>query len=511
MPNPLDSPEMKRGAQEDACAETRAREPRAARRFEAGAGLLLLAGIAFFWAFAGLEAYRPLFQTVHGNDPVGYYSWVHSLCFDGDLDFENEYRALNRGRPLAAITWANPDAPRTRTGRLPNYFAMGPGLLWAPFLGAAHVLARDLGGARDGFSQPYHMAVFLALTCYGLAGLLLMYAALRTWFGQIVSAVAALGAWGASPALYYTFPLTASGHACSLFAVSLFLLAWARLRERDGAWAWACIGLTLGIAALVRWQDGAFAVLPALDLWARRGTKGARQTFWLAAGAAAGFAPQMIGWLLVFGTPLILPQGRGFMHWTSPDVPAFFFSRAYGLLTWTPFCGVAMTGLLFAPKGRRAAFAAMGAALLVQVYVNACLYETGWSFGMRRMVNCTPVFAAGFAALLNRFPGRRLSLSLAIVFAVAWNALTILQYAGFVDGVYVNRAFREVARQQGVAVETLKDGAVLPDGTRFDAFAVALRHCFPRGGGPSLRQLYCDKGLVLHALASRMLSLPPPE
>ena len=65
------------------------------------------------------------------SDGIFYYTPLHSLVVDGDLDFANEYRVL--GAPAGYFQ-------RTETGRLPNNFSIGPALLWLPWFVLAHLL-----------------------------------------------------------------------------------------------------------------------------------------------------------------------------------------------------------------------------------------------------------------------------------------------------------------------------------------------------------------------------------
>lgn len=481
------------------------------RHINPGAAAIVGVFVFFFWAFVSLDTYRPMYQTVHANDPVGYYAWIHSMLFDGDLDFENEYRILNRHTDTHQVGWANPDGPRTATGHLPNYFSMGPGLLWAPFLLAIHPIAHDLGGERNGFSQPYHMAVFFAISFYGLLGVLLTYGFLRTWFNRFVSAFAAIAAWAASPALFYTYPDIAMSHSCCMFSVALFLFAWARLRVKTTWWAWSLVGLALGFSALVRWQNVLFAVIPAIDLlWKPDAKKLARLAF-CAAAAVVGFAPQMIGWKVVFGSFFTVPQGPDFIQWLRPHVFAVLFSPAYGLITWTPLCGIAMLAYGWAPKEQRRAYAAMFAAFVLQVYINAAALNLGWTFGMRRMCDCVPLFAAGLAVILLRSGRFSHYAAAGMLVFVVWNFLFVLQYAGFADGVYVDRAVSKLAREQKVSVEALREMRTLPNGQPFNIYRFVYANCFPRGGTPTFRQFVPDKSLVVRLLLNRVLGLAPPQ
>lgn len=466
--------------------------------------VILAAFIIFGVAFAGLGVYRPLEHRIAGVDPVGYFAWGRSLLYDRDLQFANEFRSLNAGATFTPGFVMNPDGPRTATGHLPNLFSMGPGLLWMPFMAAAHLWASVSGAPADGFSQPYHTAVFIANAVYGLLGVLLTYGALRAWFPRAVSAVGALTAWACSPALYYTYAQIAMAHSCSFFAVALFLFAWSRLRGNGSAIPWALIGLSIGLAALVRWQNAAFAVIPAIDLLARHRAKGIAPLAACAAASIVGFLPQMIGWKLVYGSFFTVPQGEAFVDWLHPDWMGLLFSRASGLLIWTPLCAAAIAGLFIWPKANRVCWIALAVAFLVQFYVNSAVPSAGWSFGMRRMVNCTPLFAVGLAQVVTLLPARRLVLFAVFSLFAFWNFLFVLQYGGFIDRYYIQRAAEAEAKRANLTVAELLRSTTLPDGQAFDIRKFAAEHRFPKGGEPTNRQLVTDKLVVLRFLIERL-------
>jgi len=470
------------------------------------AGVLVLA-VLIGTALAGLGVYRPWNHRIAGVDPVGYYAYARSLLFDRDLQFANEYRALNAGATFTEGFLMNPDGPRTATGHLPNLFSIGPGLLWTPFIGVAHIIAASTGAATDGFSRPYQTAVFMANSTYGLLGLALTYLLLRTWFTRPHSALGAFAAWACSPALYYTYAQIAMAHACSFFSVALFLLLWARLRNRDALWPWFLVGAALGVAALVRWQNAAFAVVPAIDLlWYRR-AKGILPLAVCGVASVAAFAPQMIAWQILYGSFLTVPQGDAFVDWLHPDAMATLFSRGSGLIAWTPLCAVAIVGLCWWPRSNRACWIALAVAFVVQLYIDSVVPAAGWSFGMRRMVNCTPLFAVGFAQLAGLAALRIRWPAMGIALFTFWNFLFVLQYGGFIDRYYVERAAREMAAELQVPVQELLQRRELPNGDPFDLRRFANEHRFPRGKELTARQLTVDKLVVIRFLIERLSPL----
>src|SRR6476646_4974011 len=81
---------------------------------------------------------------IYASDEVEGFSWLHSLAFDRDVSFENEYQYFyNSGQvknPGFHETFL--EDRRTATGLRPNFTTMGAALLWSPFYAAGHVAAR---------------------------------------------------------------------------------------------------------------------------------------------------------------------------------------------------------------------------------------------------------------------------------------------------------------------------------------------------------------------------------
>ena len=116
------------------------------------------------------------------GDGVGYYAYIRSLLIEHKLDFANDWRAANesfsmgRVRPDGSI---NP-LDYTRTGHLDNHFAVGPSILWAPFLVPVHYALLTLqrfgiNVQANGYSRPYVVTMALATALYGFLGLLISF------------------------------------------------------------------------------------------------------------------------------------------------------------------------------------------------------------------------------------------------------------------------------------------------------------------------------------------------
>jgi hypothetical protein len=92
--------------------------------------------------------------TIDGGDDTGYYAFLRSIFFDGDLDFFNELRYAHSEKLMP-------------TGYVFNNWQMGQALLFLPFFIVGHLLALLYQGlgypiSVDGYSAPYYLATAVA-------------------------------------------------------------------------------------------------------------------------------------------------------------------------------------------------------------------------------------------------------------------------------------------------------------------------------------------------------------
>ncbi len=386
-------------------------------------------------------------QVMRG-DAVQYYAYLRSMVFDGDLDFQNEYEHFY-GTPDGTASGNVWLTERTPAGRPPNMMSVGPALLWSPIYlltaGAMWTLSL-MGLARppDGFSTGLQLSAGLAGVAYATVGAWLSFLSARRLFSAPVAFWAVLVAWLAGPAVYYSVISPTYSHATSLFAVSLFVLVWLRTIGRHDNRRALMLGLTGGLAALVRWQDAIVLLLPAWELLAGRVEGQVRTPRLVAFGAAAtlgllvAITPQLAAWQAVYGSVLVMPQGGSFMRWSEPAVAQVLFSTRHGLFLWTPAILVATVGLWWLYRRDRVVGGAALVTLAVAVYVNAAVSDwwAGEAFGARRFISYTPLFALGLAALGAKLDsgGHRVALRASAIGLVAYNFLFLLQYQLFMRG-----------------------------------------------------------------------------
>jgi hypothetical protein len=401
------------------------------------------------------------------SDAVQYFSYLHSVFFDGDLDFENEYTYFYfqdpEGRAEFKATFLDLE---TRTGLRINFGPSGTALLWSPFYLAAHLGAlgaRSVGieVAADGLSAPYRWAVALGSAVYAMGGLLLSLRLARRWAPASAALAAVIALWWATPVAYYMYVAPGMSHAVSLFTAALFFFLWP-WAEAGGVGRWAIWGASAGVMALVREQDGFLALaapLAVVTLGRRLPVreKIARFSLFVLA-AAAVFSPQILIYQILYGRPAPAPQVQNKMDWGSPHFLEVLFSPEHGLFFWSPVLLLFLAGAFFLwRKDRRAAFV-LGGALVAEVYISGAVesWTTAGAFGARRFLGTTVLFAVFGAAMIDA--ARRWAPAAAawatLAFLVLWNVSLMAQFGlGLMDRQRL--VWRQVIRNQVIEMPRL--------------------------------------------------------
>jgi hypothetical protein len=440
---------------------------------------------------------------IYASDEIQYFSYLRSLWFDRDVSFENEYQHffeqnVGRGEGFHATFLEQ----YTDAGRRPSFATIGSALLWAPFYAAADVWTRATGGVADGYSPPYIAAVAYGSAFYGFVAVLLSIAAARCIAGP--GLLAGILIWIGSPLLFYMYISPPYSHACSAFAVALFVTIWLSVRETWSIGGAIALGLSGALMAMVREQDMFLALGPAVDflisIWlARSGSvsfsqrsrgptparsRAATTRRARAAGAAdspsginhiqpstpaihsprsiagvisagclafaIGMLPQLLAYKALNGhfAPSRLVARK--MNWTAPHAFDVLLSPEHGFLFWTPLAAFAIAGLIVlsvreSGSLRRIAWCALMMVAL-QIYVSGSVesWTVAGAYGQRRFVALTILLTIGLSALLDAVPrgGWRPMLGVALALCVWWNLALM---AAFGTGM-MNRQRLELRR-----------------------------------------------------------------
>ena len=405
------------------------------------AGRVWLDGPRLALAAAGLLLLGTVYLAV-GGDGYEYYALLRSPALDHDLDFTNDFAGLG-ARPVLSAR-----------GLVTSRVAMGVSIFWAPHFALAHLLARLGLATADGFGPLYEAAVTVASYLYGFAALVAIEGMLRRQTSRAVALLVVFALWLATPLHFYMTANPSMSHAVSVFAATCMVWLWRRARGGDEARRWALVGLLGGLAALVRPQDVVLLAIPLADLALRRGRAILRPLGALVLPPAVLGAAQLGLWLAMYGPDFAaVVREQNLVAATAPHVLDFLFAARHGMLTWTPVWALAILGW-FAWRGRERRIPLLFAAVFaLSVLVNSTTSDW-WgsdSFGQRRMLALTPLFAFGLAELVEWCRRRPLVPLAAVLAALAvWN----LQF----ESVY--NAERVAGKSQAVDLDRLASAQV---------------------------------------------------
>jgi hypothetical protein len=368
------------------------------------------------------------------GDGLSYYVFVHSVWKDHDFDLADDYDHFGM------LTRGDLAVP-TSTGHRRTIYSVGPAVVWGPFFGVGELVGRAqraLGSTPDlsGFGPLHTNAVAFGSLLYGYLALFLIFDLARRYFPAGTALAATLLVLGATFHYWYLVLQPTYAHSASTFFAAAALWLWERGRGKSGALSFLALGLMLGLAMCVRWQNGVFLVLPALDLVSRLRREPERLRAFagyaalLLAGTAIGAFPQMLAWKAIYDEWLLPypPQGPGFVRLHHPWFLETLFTSRHGLLSWTPVFWLGFLGIVPLLWRRFRVFAPLLVPLVLMTWVNMGVadYWGGHSFSNRRFDSLLPIFALGFAAsieVLRRLIAARPRLVLLCAGSalVAWN------------------------------------------------------------------------------------------
>lgn len=376
-----------------------------------------------------LLAHFPLFAASyfwlganHGVDAINHLEYIRSMVIDHDLDIRNDDAILG------GVLGDNPEPDPTQI----NMHGIGPAFVWAPLYLTAHALCGAIGQACNGAARPYLAACTLTSIFLSVLGLVWAYRLSLRFASRGAAFLGVLGiAWGTFLLWYFTGEPTMSHNLSFASAALTFLLI---QRGPSTPLQWFVVGLSIGYSATIRFANALLGAAAIPTLLSPRNEKTSvettlRNAVALGAGAAIAFAPQMYAWWRIFGSPLLVPNGEGFLD----HAPAFLgvlFSPRGGLFTWSPILYLSVIGLFaFRRLGWRTALGFWS--VIILLYVTNARVPDWWggsSFGNRRFCTILPAMAVGLAIFADKAAAlfRRRPL-IAVAFPIAllsiWNVL----------------------------------------------------------------------------------------
>ncbi len=414
---------------------------------------------------------------IYATDEVQYYAYIRSVYFDHDLDFRNEYEhfahlGMSHGDPSvynALLRHRDDDPPvNPNTGKLRNLAPVGAALMWSPGFVLADVgvrIAQRVGVnvVADGYSKPYIWAVCFMTALYALLGLLLTYRLARRFTSMFAATLATITVWLASPLVFYSSIAMPWPHAVAFFLFAAFLTVWLddwdsskqamgmgmadRLAQRP-VYTWVLLGVLGGLMTMTREQLALMMVLLAVEgliaygqTW-RSWPLGGSIPILLKRHALLGacflltLTPQLLKYQILNGRPFPSSVVSGKLKSSGGISPHFFDTLIdvhHGAFLWSPVLLLGIIGLVVLARRHWLLAALLGLGFVVQTYLNGS-FGTTWhlsgAFGFRRLIECTPIFVIGLAALLEYLRVRmgHWPLIVGAAFLIYWNVGLIAQW-----------------------------------------------------------------------------------
>jgi tetratricopeptide (TPR) repeat protein len=380
--------------------------------------------------------------TIDAGDDTGYYAFLRSVFFDGDLDFFNELHYAHSEKFMP-------------TGYVFNNWQMGQALMFLPFFIIGHLLALLYQGlgyplSVGGYSAPYYISTAVASVTFLFAGLVLVFKTLHSFIDKRFALFVTLSIWLASPLIYFSFIRQRMSHTVEFFFAAVLIFSWIHFRRFKDPLRYAVLGAFLGFLCVTRVINIAFFALFAVDmLWSFRSNLKSVATvkkITVLIGAMLGgfflvMLPQILCWYQLNGVPFpprhMKFAGEGLSGITLlpllEKMWALFFSAKWGLLFSMPLAMVGVVGLFLKNEWLKEIRPAL-LAYLAGIFAIVIIYpEDSASYGHRHLVSALPIFALGLGNVLLRISetGSKWGLRVAIIgglSAVMAQFFMVIQY-----------------------------------------------------------------------------------
>ena len=340
---------------------------------------LLLTPLGIFNSWVPPDTHKGYYSitTIDGGDDTGYYAFLRSAFFDGDLDFFNELRYSHSEKLMP-------------TGYVFNNWQMGQAILFLPFFIVGHLLALLYQGlgypiSLDGYSAPYYLATAVASVTFLFGGLILVFKTLHTFIDKRFALLVSLSIWLASPLVYFSFIRQRMAHTTEFFLAAALIFAWVHFRPLAGKALdllnhdtvsstensrnplmvrYALLGAMLGFLCMTRIINIAFFALFAVDLlwsfrreWTTNISEAVKESVILGGAILGGFflvmLPQIVCWNQLNGVPFpprhMKFAGEGLSGISLlpllKNAWALFFSSKWGLVFSMPLIVLGGIGL----------------------------------------------------------------------------------------------------------------------------------------------------------------------
>jgi hypothetical protein len=344
--------------------------------------------------------------TKKWNNPISWDAFGYYLYLPATFIWNDP--ALKDFSPVEKINSQYKNTPtyyqggKTSTGNWMIKYTMGIALLEAPFYFVADLTASSFDYEADGFSEPYQKSVLIAHFFFLILGFVFLRKALLYLFDdKTVALLLMLLLLGTN---YTITAMLTPGMPhipeFALFAIILYLtMLW---HEKSSKKIAAILGVTIGLAVLVRPTDIVVVLLPLLWNVSSLNSLKNKGRFILSNYkfdvlifvffSSSLIFLQLLYWKLAAGKWLLMSYsnnpGEGF-EFFSPYIFKVLFSFRKGWLVYTPLMFFALTGFWWLYRNNKKIFWPITLFFIFNIYIVSS-WSCWWyadSFGQRALVD----------------------------------------------------------------------------------------------------------------------------
>lgn len=324
--------------------------------------------------------------------------------------------------------------------------SMGMSYLYSPFFVVGHITALLIGKPADGFSSPYKFFMSFCGLIYMLCGLLLLRLILVRYFNEWTTSLTLLILGLGSNLFFYSVQEGPMSHAPNFFLFSLVLyltIEW----HQEATWKNSILmGLTIGLAALIRPTNVIIALLPLFyNVYSFHSFRGKWQwvlTYYKQLLVIAGcillpWIPQLLYWKLITGHWFFYSYLSESFFFTNPKILETLFSFRKGLFVYTPIMLFAGFGLFLMRQRLPAFSASIWLFTLLNIYIISSwwCWWYGGSFGLRSYIEMFALWSIPLAITIEKiFRTRMVFKALTLMLLGFFIALNLFQSKQYWNG-----------------------------------------------------------------------------
>jgi hypothetical protein len=351
----------------------------------------------------------PQTESTISWDVSGYYFYLPAIFIYKDLKQQKfKENITQKYEPT-------PDPYQSYKYRNGNYvmkYSAGMAILYSPFFFIAHMLARPLGYAADGFSYPYQVAIGIEGLLISILGLVLLRKILIRYFSSITTAIVLFLYVFGTNYLEYAAITNAMTHNYLFTLYCLLILTSISYYTSPTTIKALYIGLLVGLATLIRPTEIISCLIPlCLGIGSNKELTERLRFFrtHISHGLIAVTASflvisiQLIYWKYVSGVWIVYSyqnEGFNFLH---PHIAQCLWQFRKGWLVYTPMMIFVVPGFYFLYQKKRSLFYSCLIFFLIFTYIcfSWSIWWYGGSIGQRAMVQSYPILAIPFAAFIE--------------------------------------------------------------------------------------------------------------